>query len=174
MESLRESYPGPIQVGLILFPTPYKLKPAKKGDLGSGNSQLPTSARDGFMVSEELLKGAFRSLVNSNGRLLVQSNCEDVAVYMKDVACIKLGFSVEVVDQGILQSQREGFASLERSPRIPQRTADWIAMGGNRAHGPGWSDLPILHREGATETEVACALNGTPIYRCLLRPSPKD
>jgi hypothetical protein len=169
MENLIQSYPGSINVCLIQFPTPYQLKPANAESETNGNSQLPTSARDGFMVTEKLLQLVHQSLSETNGRLLIQSNCEDVAVYMRDVASTSVGFAVENIDRDILQSQSETFPSLNTAQRIPQRTADWIAMGGERAEGSGWSKVPILHRDGATETEVSCVLNGTPVHRCVLR-----
>jgi hypothetical protein len=57
--------------------------------------------------------------------------------------------------------------------RIPQRTVDYVAMGGERAKGRGWFQREILHSEGATETEVACTINGTPVHRCLLKVQKK-
>jgi SAM-dependent methyltransferase len=170
VEKVKESYPGPIRLFLIQFPTPYRLKPAETNDsyAKSGNSQLPTSANDGFMVTEKLLRLIHESLLKTNGRLLIQSNCEDVAVGIRNLACKEVGFLFESMSTNVESSP---FTSVSVTPRIPQRTADWIAMGGERANGPGWFGNPLLHREGATETEVACALNGTPVHRCLLRPS---
>ena len=173
LENLQRSYPGRVHLCLIQFPTPYQLNTAgeSKEDDNKGNSQLPASAYDGFMVTKKLLQSVHQSLSKTSGRLLLQSNCEDVAVHMRNTACNEAGFSIEVVDIELLKSQEiQAFASLDSKPRIPQRTADWAAMGGERANGPGWCEVPILHREGATETEVACGLNGTPVHRCLLRP----
>lgn len=169
MEDVHESYPGPVIACLIQFPTPYQLRQSDAECATSGNSQLPRSARDGFMVTEELLKLVYQSLSGANGRLLLQSNCEDVAVYMRDIASNHVGFCVESTDQDVLLSQSKSFPSMSKPQRVPQRTADWIAMGGERAEGHGWSKAPILHRDGATETEIACALNGTPVHRCVLQ-----
>jgi hypothetical protein len=120
------------------------------------------------MVTENLLQSVHTAISNTNGRLLLQSNCEDVSVWMRNLACDKVGFSFE--DQSLLDVESVPFTSNHVAPRVPQRTAEWITMGGERANGPGWFENPLLHRAGATETEVACALNGTPVHRCLLRP----
>jgi tRNA G46 methylase TrmB len=158
VERIRNEYPGPVQLCLIQFPTPYKLQKEE----GSGNSQLPTSPQDGFMVTPRLLK-LVSSMLTAKGKLLIQSNCEDVAVWMRSAACATGNFAI--VDSPGMEQDYEMSTS---SPRIPQRTLDWIAMDGARADGPGWYTKPLLPRKGATETEVACMLNGTPVHRCLL------
>jgi hypothetical protein len=166
---VQETYPGPIRLCLVQFPTPYRLQ--KEQD-GSGNSQLPTSAQDGFMVSPELLQLIRKMLAKAQGKLLLQSNCEDVAVWMRSKACsIEGGYSLLTKPEPELQLDPK---SPSVAPRIPQRTADWIAMGGERADGPGWYKNPLLPRQGATETEVACILNGTPVHRCVLTPELED
>mmetsp|Transcript_25606 Transcript_25606/g.45165 ORF Transcript_25606/g.45165 Transcript_25606/m.45165 type:complete len:198 (-) Transcript_25606:1041-1634(-) len=155
-----KDYPGEIALCLIQFPTPYRLP--KEG----GNMQLPTSQFDGFMVTETLLESIHLNLLRSNGKLLLQSNCEDVAVFMRNLACDHVGFTFETED-----SQSPVSCSFEnpQPKRVPQRTLDWIAMGGERAIGPGWFQTPVFHKEGCTETEKACLLNHTPVHRCLLR-----
>lgn len=131
-ESLLEqitSYPGQVAQVLIQFPTPYRLPTNST----AGNSQLPSSALEGFMVSPNLLRQLYTILSKSNGKLLLQSNCEDVAVWMQNAA------------------RAEGFVSLEMEvPRImdemkrldlrngTQRTQNWVAMGGERAIGPSF------------------------------------
>lgn len=169
LQNLVQSYPGPIKLCLIQFPTPYALKTTSPNGEKTGNSQLPSSARDGFMVTEELLRLVHQALSKSNGKMLLQSNCEDVAVYMRGLAMEKADFEVESTDQTMPETMSASYGSTGVTPRVPQRMADWIAMGGERAEGDDWSKAPILHRESATETEVACALNGTPVHRCLLR-----
>jgi hypothetical protein len=183
---VQNSYPGPIPLCLIQFPTPYRLDvEERKGesleDNGEtishvgGNSQLPESPQDGFMVSQNLLSLVHGMLIESRGKLLLQSNCEDVAVWMRKTACNNSN-----IDQGgkfVYADEAYAPAWLPDQdivPRIPQRTADWISMGGERAEGPGWFKDPILPRRGATETEVACLLNGTPVHRCVLVPRDVD
>ena len=95
----------------------------------------------------------------------MQSNCEDVAVWMRNLACQKVGYTA-VHDDNEHESPRSSFSKPQR---IPQRTLDWIAMDGERALGHGWFQREILHRKGATETEVSCAINSTPVHRCLLK-----
>lgn len=159
VERIQQEYPGPVQLCFIQFPTPYRLQKEEPG-----NSQLPTSPQDGFMVTPRLL-GQVSSMLSTHGRLLLQSNCEDVALWMRSAACENGFFSVIDNPAGMEQD----YEIPVTSPRIlPQRTRDWIAMGGARAEGPGWYMKPLLPRKGATETEVACMLNGTPVHRCLL------
>ena len=158
------SYPGNIVLYMCQFPTPYRLQTQTQTDK-SGNLQLPTSQVDGFMVTKKLMELIHSSLHSTTGRLLIQSNCEDVAVYMRNLACHEVGFSYVQEDT---ESSPLPMVKTEQPLRIPQRTQDWVEMGGERASGPGWFDRPILHQQGCTETEVACRLNGTPIHRCIL------
>ena len=162
------SYPGPIRLVLIQFPTPYRL-PKGDGD-GGGNAQLPSSALDGFMVSPKLLQSVQKLLTRDRGRLLLQSNCEDVALWMRRTACDVADFEIVSLKQDEESSSPNQPQSPAVPERIPQRTADWIAMGGERAKGKGWYKHPLLPRKGATETEVACLLNGTPVHRTILQP----
>jgi hypothetical protein len=150
----------------VQFSTPFRLK---KDAEQNGNAQLPSSAQDGFMVSENLLRSIQNVLSPDQGKLLLQSNCEDVAVWMRNlVACTSCNFDfVFLPDDCATLVHTESKVST----RQPQRTLDWITMGGERASGPAWLPSPVLHREAATETEVACALNGTPVHRCFLKPS---
>ena len=171
-----KSYPGPVLLCLIQFPTPYRLEKTylidgeienqtNMDDFFGGNSQLPKSADDGFMVSNALLDSVRGVLLKSRGKLLLQSNCEDVAVWMRNAACNDGRYDY-VVDNFVPSWK----PNPNSSSRIPQRTSEWISMGGERAEGPGWMSQPVLPRQGATETEVACILNGTPVHRCLLVP----
>lgn len=169
-----DSYPGPVRLCLIQFPTPYRLKLPRNGinkDKASihqkGNSQLPVDGTSGFMVTRRLLEliHAVLSRGEPGASLLIQSNCEDVAVYMRRMACEKVGY--ECVQFGDEEPPLEAPGALVT--RTPKRTIDWISRGGERAEGEGWTTQPILPRIGRTETEVACMMNGTPVHRCLLR-----
>lgn len=162
VERLLSSYLGPIQLCLLQFPTPYRLRDS------SGNDQLPTNPRDGFMVTPKLLEKIGDRLIDG-GKVLLQSNCEDVAVYMRSIATLR--GTLEVVEN--VPSTDYGYPTTAGT-RIPHRTLDWIAMNGERAEGMGWYQTPLLPRKGATETEVACILNGTPVHRCLLTKKSID
>ena len=61
--------------------------------VGGFNAQLPEgAASDNFMVTEDLLSRIHGILSeNNNGRLLIQSNCEDIAIHMRNVAGIPTG-----------------------------------------------------------------------------------
>lgn len=158
------TYPGRVQRILIQFPTPYRLPndyndTKNPGTANGGNSQLPKSVEDGFMVTPSLLQQCSAVLRPANGELLMQSNCEDVAVWMRSTACEKAGF--------VLQDSSTFVTEIAGTPL--QRTLNWVAMGGNRATGTGWSSAPILPRTGRTETEIACKLNDKPVHRCILK-----
>lgn len=168
LESL-ENYPGPVELVMLQFPTPFRLarpleSSSRTEDVQSkgGNSQLPTSVTDGFMVTPTLLKLAADLLKRhdstQSGKLILQSNCEDVAVWMRNTATSKSGLQVESLENHVER--------IEDTPT--RRTLDWIAMGGARAEGPGWSAEILLPPSGRTETEIACILNGTPVHRCVL------
>jgi SAM-dependent methyltransferase len=161
-----KTYPGSVRRLLIQFPTPFRLPPSVNGSVtepsyNGGNSQLPKSVSDGFMVTPHLLRQAFQVLRCSSGELLLQSNCEDVAIWMRRVACREAGFVVRDVGCCV---------DTSITGRPTKRTLDWVAMGGERAIGAGWCSQPILPPIGRTETEIACMLNDTPVHRCLLCP----
>ena len=117
------------------------------------------------MVTENLLTIIRSALHPSKGKLLLQSNCEDVAVWMRNLASKTVGFEIVDDDSPVVDS------NPSTPQRLPQRTAQWIEMGGERAEGEGWYQQEVLHRKGATETEVSCAINGTPVHRCILKVS---
>ena len=148
---------------MLQFPTPFRL--ITNNSTVNGNSQLPTNAAEGFMVSEDLLRSLNRSLQRGNGKLLLQSNCEDVAVYMRNIACCKASFRCIGVDNEVKNLQASNIIK-----RIPKRTEKWIQLGGDRAQGFGWSSVPLLPDRGTTETEVAYKRTSTAIHRCLLEP----
>jgi SAM-dependent methyltransferase len=155
--SVKTHYPGKVALIMVQFPTPFKLKEAV------GNRQLPSDATSGFMVSEGLLNSAAQILNPSNGFLLLQSNCEDVAVAMREMA--EESASFECIPVPSVRT-----AESTTSSRTPERTTEWIRQGGTRAFGRGWSLTSLIPSRGATETEIACQLNETPIHRCLLKP----
>ncbi len=160
-----DSYPGDVRCCMIQFPTPFRLQ-----NKNTGNSQLPASQAEGFMVTENLLGTIRSSLHPTKGKLLLQSNCEDVAVWMRNLASKQVGFAIVEDDN----KENDSNCSASTVQRLPQRTAEWISMGGERAEGKGWYHREILHRKGATETEVSCAINGTPVHRCILQVGDKS
>ena len=155
---IESHYPGEVALIMIQFPTPFQIKDV-------GNSQLPSDSESGFMVSKAVLGSAASLLERSNGYLLLQSNCEDVAVTMRQTAQDSFGF--ECVNGASLSVKSLG--DSRSSSRTPQRTLEWIKQEGKRAIGYGWSLKPMIPARGATETEISCRLSGTPIHRCLLQ-----
>jgi tRNA G46 methylase TrmB len=158
-------YQGGVHRIMIQFPTPFHLTiPSSVHDSrrnfsmdGIGNSRLPKSFHEGFMVTRPLLTLASELLKTSEGELLIQSNCEDVAVRIRQLALDVPGFTCRSSDFVHIPA---GTDTL--------RTVSWIAMGGQRATGIGWSANPILPTVGRTETEIACIMNDVPVHRCLL------
>jgi len=166
MDQIANTYPGSVELCMIQFPTPFRFKGKPDEGLSSvvnqGNQQLPTDAFSGFMVTQRLLESARDALNDESGQLLLQSNVEDVAVFMNKLASdnsfepLPAKKSVEKIEEG-----KDG---------ISQRTQKWISLGGERAEGLMWSAETLLpSKKGATETEVACLLNGTPVHRVLLK-----
>lgn len=174
LKRISETYPGNVAMVMLQFPTPYRFQNATDDedadgcDSGDGstpsvarkgfNSQLPEgAASDDFMVTEKLLSRIYEVLSKYNGQLLVQSNCEDVAVHMRNVATNTGGFQSVAFSDPVV--------SLGA---VTQRAQNWVAMGGERAIGKCWSADPLLPSGGRTETEVACSLDSKPVHRCLL------
>jgi SAM-dependent methyltransferase len=155
LHQIESTYPGPVVLVLIQFPTPYRLV-----EKDGGNTQLPTDLKSGFMASEGVMRQTAKLLKKSGGgRLLLQSNCEDVAVTMRNVAS---NAGMKCIDA------THPVTSLDDCGRLPQRTEEWIRLGGERAIGQEWSSVSPLPTRCATETEVACELQNTPIHRCLM------
>ena len=147
--------------------------------VSSGNSQLPPSPTQGFMVTEELLQQAGQLLCRNGangGHVLLQSNCEDVALFMRDLSYRTGWFSmVPQPSNHYSNNHRDSNDNATTTTTIlTQRSQSWRAMGGEWAVGPEWWSEPILPRQGQTETEVACRLNKTPVHRCLLQTKPQS
>eukprot|EP00956_Cyclotella_meneghiniana_P005784 scaffold7493_cov58-Cyclotella_meneghiniana.AAC.4 len=157
LSKIQESYPGNVE-----FPTPFRFKPPNATIIREGfNSQLPEDAVCGdFMVTETLLSEVCRTLAKT-GQLLIQSNCEDVAVHMMNTAVEQVGFKPLIFNDAVAMH------SFDRD-NIPKRALDWQASGGERALGATWSSLSILPKYGRTETEVSCMLDRKPVHRCIL------
>ena len=165
-----KTYPGEkVKLVMLQFPTPYRFDATPTDGMesvvnqGNFNQQLPIDAFSGFMVSRRLLRLSRDVLDKTDGKLLLQSNVEDVAVHMRDIAQME---EFEPIPAPSHVNEAPIF-------EVPQRTIKWINSGGERAIGSGWSSESFLPDLGATETEVACALNGTPVHRILMKPSVK-
>jgi hypothetical protein len=179
LSKICETYPGKVALVMLQFPTPYRFRSNDEseenddasnddGDASSSatrrgyNSQLPEgAASDDFMVTENLLSLVRDTLSKEDhGRLLIQSNCEDVAVYMRNAASKKARFRSVAVAHPV--------TSLDVAT---QRARRWVDAGGERAIGSYWSAKALLPPCGRTETEVACLVDGKPVHRCLLEAS---
>jgi SAM-dependent methyltransferase len=172
LRSIIHTYPGPINLCMIQFPTPYRLlEPSYMEKPLGGNSQLPSNPHDGFMVTEELLHLIYRALT-SGGKLLLQSNCEDVALWMKHLAVTRCQFQVCYWDTSTPISKdctsskcitsTNSIQSQHKTDRLEQtasahptkRTMNWIALRESnndnddqaqyRAIGSEWSRKSLL------------------------------
>jgi len=160
LDLIETEYEGNVGLIMIQFPTPFRLDTGNtpgKYEQSTGNLQLPSDVKSGFMVSEELLQKVAKILSKSGGRFLFQSNCEDVAATVRQRAVERHGMKVVEVPHHV-----ETVADMQ-NPTL--RDLQWAELGGSRAIGPGWSTQPLLPPRGVTETEAACELNGTPIHR---------
>lgn len=167
LRHISESYPGDAALSMIQFPTPFKFQYENEEVSPSvaknrSNSQLPSSSTsNNFMVSEKLVSLTYNMLSENNGKLLIQSNCEDVSVYMRNLA-VKAGFrSIPFTD------------SIKELDPVTQRAKKWVECAGERPIGKYWSDNSLLPQKGRTETEVACSIDNKPVHRCLLTAATK-
>jgi len=77
---------------MIQFPSPSRLSSKEQRD---GNSQLPSTSTEGYMISRDVVQVISKLLKKNNGRLLLQTKCEDVAVYTKNLFLEGGDFSLE-------------------------------------------------------------------------------
>jgi SAM-dependent methyltransferase len=164
LEAVASEYAGQVALVMIQFPTPYRLQNNKNIDLSDsplksdGNPHLPPDFNS-FMLSDSLLAKTSTLLSRAGGKLLIQSNCEDVAVSIRHRAVSQHGMKIVDVPDSVLGTK-------DWQPTL--RDLEWIRMGGERAVGPGWSSKPLLPLRARAETEVACEIEGKPIHRCVL------
>jgi hypothetical protein len=191
LEYTLSHYPGTVRMVMIQFPTPYRLKKSAITSIKhASNLQLPDS-NDGFMVTPQLIDITYqllaKSLSHEKGYLLLQSNCEDVALKMRNMV-LSHPFNdnswtkSKLVDFGLEHTMTENDI-IQTSNK---RTRDWLEICHNqqqkrpmtedrkqesaeveRAVGIGWSKGPILPLLGRTETEIHHMRNKAGIHRCL-------
>jgi SAM-dependent methyltransferase len=154
-------YAGRIEIIMIQFPSPYRLSSEEPRD---GNSQLPSTSTEGYMISRDVVQVISKLLKKNNGTLLLQTKCEDVAVYTKnlfleggDLECLPCSSTVWNIDNIYERNQ------LSR----PQRVNKWLRQcpEAERAEGEIWSSRPLLPLIGRTETEVNCDFENTHVHR---------
>jgi hypothetical protein len=178
----------------------------------SGNPLLPTDLAD-FMVTRELLCVAGALLLGLHcpaaltlqdgmefpcGKLYIQSNVEDVAIYMMRliedikysdvVACLKhiptcctnssTIFSIPASAAAAHELYRprgaveigidHEWASSTVELCQPRRQKQWVDEGGRQAIGSGWLSHSGLPLHGRTETEVVREHEQKKVYRAVL------
>lgn len=175
-------YHGPVALILLQFPTPYRLLLSDSDSAAAtptppplGNMQLPDGEEsEGFMASPTVLRKIAEILKTKGniGRLLVQSNCEDVAVHIRNVA-VDVGLFCVPSAHPVAKSTNAGASASNDQAIVTERTKRWIEQCGGdhdcRAIGDEWSSVPLLPPKCATETDVSCQLQGTPVHRCLFQ-----
>jgi hypothetical protein len=121
------SYPhGKVSLIMIQFPTPFKFHWKD-----NGNQQLSSDEANGFIVNPECFSLLLIFCSSRKGYLLLKSNCEYLAVKMRDVAINDVVF--ECMN---LEIRVTAFPELAESA-LPLRTQNWIQMGGERPIGEG-------------------------------------
>jgi hypothetical protein len=169
-------YPGRIVLVLLQFPTPYRLLADRGNDANDengfkamGNMQLPAHESNGFMGSS-LVLGKIAELLRrqGGGRLLVQSNCEDVAVQIQSSA-MECGFTAIPMESHV--SEMDNALLTERTRRWLQSALarDGDQANHRRAIGPEWSATRLLPERCASETDVACQIQNVPVHRILFQ-----
>jgi len=160
-----KSYPGKIELITIHFPSPFRLQTASKK---KGNAQLPQSSTVGFMISSDVAMIIAQLLNEGLGSLVIQTQCEDVAVYAKtllldtgSLECVQCVAPVEDVDARY----------RENGGIAPKRVQEWLNynLDAERAEGKCWSSIPLMPTFGKPETEVNCEFQNTVVHRCLIR-----
>lgn len=150
-----------VKMVLIQFPTPYRRQ-------GGRNEKLPRSPVDPmFLANETFLDQCTEILtprdgMDSESYILIQSNCEDVALQLHESLVSRHVVAVDAL------RPRDTFHGLE----VSSRTKSWLrSYDGDhtrhRALGRQWSSEPIL--PVATETEASCSKHATPVHRCLFK-----
>ena len=169
-----------MKVILLQFPTPYRLQQEaddENDDTASSgcNLKLPTGPHDdAFMANPNILQLMAKVLEQSSSNkqpsyLLLQSNCEDVALHISNV--------LQYIGLEPTLAQKPRTLESLVSTVSTTRTKTWLKEQGQvgdnfvqRAAGPDWSSIPYL--PVSTETEAACIHQGTPIHRCLYSTKP--
>mmetsp|Transcript_32192 Transcript_32192/g.78223 ORF Transcript_32192/g.78223 Transcript_32192/m.78223 type:complete len:142 (+) Transcript_32192:1104-1529(+) len=139
------------------------------------------------MVSKALMAKIAEILLHSKNKnnghdgdcyFLLQTNCEDVALVLRDRAK-EVGLTLVPSLDPVVATTSSSNEEEEQRLRIPERTVEWLKlmnMNNNgedsspeRAVGPEWSRTALLPPKCATETEVACTIQGSPVHRCLFK-----
>ena len=196
LNSLKTDYAGRVALVLINFPTPYassvvqrqssvddeiRTDVSQKENIPTGNSQLPRTLED-FMVTERVLE-LCSELLSPDGVVILQSNVEDVAVYVRQTvenlqsSSCKLRVVQEVADIPWLWGYEESPPTLswvesitraisdERNTAPSRRQLAWIEAGGDRAIGHGWLNCNPLPTCARTETEIMCEFEKKCVHR---------
>lgn len=169
LDNVLKFYKGKVSLIMLQFPSPYRLN-VDQG-YNAGNLQLPTSATQGFMVTETLLCMIANILILNGGcgKLLIQTKCEDVAIFVKNLAICTGNFQlipctdyVSYIDQDVY---------FGRKNNRPKRVEQWLASYPitERAEGIYWSKSCLIPSFARTETEIACDDDDTFIHRCLMK-----
>eukprot|EP00913_Durusdinium_trenchii_P025977 g24374.t1 len=153
-----KDFGGEMEWILISFPTPFAAPADSRlcmETFTSGNSHLPEHVDSAeFMANVKMLEEARQCLLThgGDGKLLIQSNVEDVAVTLRGLA------------------EANGW---EAAPEWQsRRQKQWQRHSGHRAAGAGWLKSSPLPRLARTETEAHYIAESLPIHRFALRLHP--
>ncbi len=169
LENVLKFYKGKVSLIMLQFPSPYRL--IVDQGYNTGNLQLATSATQGFMVTEALLCMIANILILNGGcgKLLIQTKCEDVALFMKNLAICTGKFQLIPCTDYVSNIDQDAY--FGRKNNCPKRLEQWLASYPitERAEGIYWSKSSLIPSFARTETEIACNDDDTFIHRCLMK-----
>lgn len=174
VHKIQEEYSGEVALVCISYPSPFPLcqEINEDGDsISSGNMQLPQ--KSAFLLQANVVQ-TIASILRENGGLYLQSNAEDVLLYMKkmvETANTSLIIPEEGVDviKGLPPhvtdaSKMDSIGWVETAPMPPprqgSRLAKYLASGRKRATGKGFLNDSPFKDFAKTETEAAYTLDG--------------
>ncbi|CAK9091528.1 ANK_REP_REGION domain-containing protein [Durusdinium trenchii] len=168
-----KDFGGEMEWILISFPTPFAAPADSRlcmETFTSGNSHLPEHVDSAeFMANVKMLEEARQCLLThgGDGKLLIQSNVEDMAVTLRGLAEAN---GWEAVTDGSLGPEVHHVQAPEWQSR---RQKQWQRHSGHRAAGAGWLKSSPLPRLARTETEAHYIAESLPIHRFALRPAQR-
>jgi hypothetical protein len=169
LDNVLKFYNGKVSLIMLQFPSLYRLI-VDKGN-NAGNLQLPMSATQGFMVTETLLHMIAKVLILNDGcgKLLIQTKCEDVAIFVKNLAIYTGNFQLIPCTDYVNNIDQDVY--FESKNNRPKRVEQWLALNPitERAEGIYWSKSSLIPSFARTETEIACDDDDLFIHRCLMK-----
>lgn len=138
----------------------------------AGNTQLPNKSE--FMLCSPLAQ-KIEHVLAIGGALYMQSNVEDVALWMRRLVEANTGLEApREVSKAHLDrlgvGQQDQWASISPNEALSERQKRYFAYGGQmRAAGEGWLKQSPMHPCSHTETEILCNIEEKPVHRIIFK-----